>query len=1240
MSQKNLDNSSLPLKYSSRNLGSTGNVPKQSEAPRSSSPLASTVTTALQPEQAKSLVDIPTITSDNNFMAANQTSKSRDMVSDAADQANRRRTSFNALQQGPAADVSSRSRLDRNEPISSSAYLRKDNTTSSATGSSYLRGSKELNSSRHFYSQEETSRCAEWINTNIKPRLDADLSQVFPDGKPLPIEPGEICDQALFGACRDGLLLWKMLESVQPGVIDSKKIWKPAKNTAQSNENMALILQGAQNIGVKLSNIGAADIINGTPHLILALIWHIIKISLLSKINLNAVPGLSRLLTDSEKTGDTSKISNESLLMKWVNFHLAAAGENARIFNFAADVKQGEIFAILLQQLVPKGTETEEQVRQLYENYQKTSTIAMKANKILDMALALGIKPLISAKEIVQGNKELSIAFFAQLFERYPNLEESLAKHTAIINNSKERLDQLERIAELEKLLGDAQNEISILKSGGQTTDAELLSKQKLLDEASNRKREVEERFNSELDDLKVQIASKDEQLIKMEEINRSLTLDLGGLEQKHKDRFESQVLEFQQQSRDKDTRLVELQQELKIVQDNSSALELKLKDVEGSIIDSQEYIEMLQRQNQDLANNLQSSSEMFESQMEKLKRDHDSRLESETSFKTKIIEGYEKQLKDLSAEIEAKNEIIKKAHAKRDEHLRIIQAVESSSAALQATLQRNENEIQELKSKNEVLLQEKKKLHEALQKEQIHVKEEIEHEYILENDKKDLKHTISQYQSQIGDEKKEIESLLKTIQGKDFEINQLKERHATEMESLEEKKSSLIRAHQTELHSVKLKLTTKEEMLQKAETNIQTFQSTLTYFETTIQKYEAELQEASANFETTIKEMEDEKQQLLKQHSAEANELKTKLEFEQQVLLETKQDLERSKSIICDFEVKNRDLETCKLELQESLAGLNQQIQELQSQDRIALKQHQQEIINIENKHSNEILEKDQKIADLLQRVDSRDGVIQDLMNENEMIMSNSNSIKSAVQKYETEIQNLKLTNDAVLAEMQTRATEHEGQLSDLKGQLRAKEELLVKAEQKKKEFLKDIQSLNHNLSKLQDNYDKIVEAISKSHGVTHNGNNPVGVFERIIESHTNRVSELETIINGLQKEIASLKSSGTSQKLSLDSELRDVRAALKKTGDEMANWKATCDILQKELDILSAKSYLNPIDSDSTFMKLQAMIRSTAAIRESLESTNVKHKSPQRQIESNILRNMQELESEANDIDVKLKT
>ena len=75
-----------------------------------------------------------------------------------------------------------------------------------------------------------------------------------------------------------------MINLSVPDTIDERAINMPQGGKAlsiyKSHENMNLALNSASAIGCNIVNIGADDLEKGTPHLVLGVLWQIIRVSL------------------------------------------------------------------------------------------------------------------------------------------------------------------------------------------------------------------------------------------------------------------------------------------------------------------------------------------------------------------------------------------------------------------------------------------------------------------------------------------------------------------------------------------------------------------------------------------------------------------------------------------------------------------------------------------------------------------------------------------------------------------------------------------------------------------------------------------------------------------------------------------------------------------------------------------------------------------------------------------------
>ena len=122
-------------------------------------------------------------------------------------------------------------------------------------------------------------------------------------------------------------------------------------------------------------NIGSGDIEEGRPHLVLGLIWQIVKMTLLANINLKDNPNLIRLLMPGETLEALLKLPAEKILLRWFNYQLEASGAAKRIENFSKDLQDGEAYALLLRQIDPS-RECSTQVLQQSDLHQRAEYIA------------------------------------------------------------------------------------------------------------------------------------------------------------------------------------------------------------------------------------------------------------------------------------------------------------------------------------------------------------------------------------------------------------------------------------------------------------------------------------------------------------------------------------------------------------------------------------------------------------------------------------------------------------------------------------------------------------------------------------------------------------------------------------------------------------------------------------------------------------------------------------------------
>uniref|UniRef100_A0A8C3AS67 Lymphocyte cytosolic protein 1 (L-plastin) n=1 Tax=Cyclopterus lumpus TaxID=8103 RepID=A0A8C3AS67_CYCLU len=265
-------------------------------------------------------------------------------------------------------------------------------------------GTSEQSGTQHSYSEEEKVAFVNWINKALE--KDADCKHV------LPMDPNS---DDLFTAMGDGIVLCKMINLSVPDTIDERTINKKKLTPFTIQENLNLALNSSSAIGCHVVNIGAEDLKEGRQHLVLGLLWQVIKIGLFADIELSrneAAPlkrpdehgvlcaALIALLRDGESLEDLMKLSPEELLLRWANYHLEEAG-CGKINNFSSDIKDSKAYYNLLNQVAPKGDE----------------------EGIPPIADRLGCRQFVMPTDVVRGNPKLNLAFVANLFNKYPALK-------------------------------------------------------------------------------------------------------------------------------------------------------------------------------------------------------------------------------------------------------------------------------------------------------------------------------------------------------------------------------------------------------------------------------------------------------------------------------------------------------------------------------------------------------------------------------------------------------------------------------------------------------------------------------------------------------------------------------------------------------------------------------------------------------------------------------------------------
>ncbi|KAI0974104.1 calponin homology domain-containing protein [Xylaria arbuscula] len=263
--------------------------------------------------------------------------------------------------------------------------------------------------STHTINEDERTEFTRHINAVLAG--DEDIGSRLP----FPTDTFEMFDE-----CKDGLVLAKLINDSVPDTIDERVLNVAGRKIKKLNafhmtENNNIVIESAKGIGCSVVNIGSGDIIEVREHLILGLIWQIIRRGLLGKIDIKLHPELYRLLEEDETLEQFLRLPPEQILLRWFNYHLNAAGWHRRVSNFSSDVKDAENYAVLLAQIGKDYGCTRSPLQ--------TQDLHQRAEEVLVDAEKLGCRKFLTPKSLVAGNPKLNLAFVANLFNNHPALD-------------------------------------------------------------------------------------------------------------------------------------------------------------------------------------------------------------------------------------------------------------------------------------------------------------------------------------------------------------------------------------------------------------------------------------------------------------------------------------------------------------------------------------------------------------------------------------------------------------------------------------------------------------------------------------------------------------------------------------------------------------------------------------------------------------------------------------------------
>lgn len=260
---------------------------------------------------------------------------------------------------------------------------------------------------KSIYLDEEVSSFARVINKELKDVEDVEIKQR------LPIDP----DSAdLFDTCYDGMIGLYLLKKYDDNLIDMRTVNKGNNlNIYKIRENLNYFFASCSGL-IRVIGIDGQTFLDRNPGLMLAIIWQIVRLISVKEINLKDCNKIYLLLKDGESIEDMMKLPAEEILKRWLNYHLAKAGQEP-VNNLGKDLADSNKLLYVLNQLDPANCSLDG----LGEE-----DLVKRADVMIKNATAMGCEDVVGPKDIVKGNPKVNILLVAEMFNTKHGLDEEL----------------------------------------------------------------------------------------------------------------------------------------------------------------------------------------------------------------------------------------------------------------------------------------------------------------------------------------------------------------------------------------------------------------------------------------------------------------------------------------------------------------------------------------------------------------------------------------------------------------------------------------------------------------------------------------------------------------------------------------------------------------------------------------------------------------------------------------------
>jgi len=206
---------------------------------------------------------------------------------------------------------------------------------------------------------------------------------------------------SLFEDVKDGLALLKVIDKVQPGIVDWKKVEKDPNNKFKkiSNNNYAVDLGKSKDLNLSLVGIGGSDVVDGNKKLILGFVWQLMRFHTL------------KFLAEVQAKKFGGKPVTDQMVLDWANAQVKASGKERKIASFKDPALSDALFFLDLLAAVESRVVSAEYVFDPPTDEQKIEN----ARYAISVARKLGATIFLLPEDITEVKPKMILTFIASI---------------------------------------------------------------------------------------------------------------------------------------------------------------------------------------------------------------------------------------------------------------------------------------------------------------------------------------------------------------------------------------------------------------------------------------------------------------------------------------------------------------------------------------------------------------------------------------------------------------------------------------------------------------------------------------------------------------------------------------------------------------------------------------------------------------------------------------------------------